>query len=117
MTEIALITLITGEDGPYLTELLLAKGYRVHGIKRSSHFDTQRIDHLYQHPHAEDCRLILHYADMTDWSSLVRVIQQTQPDGSTTWPRKITSPCPSRNRNTRPRRTGWARCACCRRSV
>ncbi len=77
----ALITGITGQDGAYLGELLLAKGYQVHGIKRrTSLFNTDRIDHLYQDPHTADPRFILHYGDMTDSSSLVRVIQQVQPD-------------------------------------
>ena len=81
MAKVALITGITGQDGAYLAEFLLAKGYVVHGIKRrTSLFNTQRIDHLYQDPHEKHRRLILHYGDMTDSSSLVRVIQQTQPD-------------------------------------
>jgi GDPmannose 4,6-dehydratase len=79
--KVALITGITGQDGAYLAEFLLAKGYVVHGIKRrTSLFNTQRIDHLYQDPHEKRRRFILHYGDMTDASSLVRVIQQTQPD-------------------------------------
>jgi GDPmannose 4,6-dehydratase len=77
---VALITGVTGQDGAYLAELLLAKGYEVHGIKRrSSLFNTARIDHLYQDPHERDRRLILHHGDMTDTSSLIRVIQMTQP--------------------------------------
>ena len=77
----ALITGITGQDGAYLAELLLEKGYVVHGVKRrSSLFNTGRIDHLYRDPHADDPRLFLHYGDMTDSSSLVRIIQQTRPD-------------------------------------
>ncbi|MCM2397197.1 GDP-mannose 4,6-dehydratase [Rhizobium sp. S95] len=77
----ALITGVTGQDGSYLAELLLEKGYKVHGIKRrSSLFNTDRIDHLYQDPHDQDRRLVLHYGDMTDSSSLVRIIQQVQPD-------------------------------------
>ncbi len=79
--KVALITGITGQDGAYLAEFLLEKGYVVHGIKRrSSLFNTQRIDHLYQDPHVEDRRLILHFGDMTDSSSLMRVIAQVQPD-------------------------------------
>lgn len=79
--KVALITGITGQDGAYLAEFLLAKGYIVHGIKRrSSLFNTDRIDHLYQDPHEPDRRLILHHGDMTDSSSLVRILQQTQPD-------------------------------------
>jgi GDPmannose 4,6-dehydratase len=77
----ALITGITGQDGSYLAELLLAKGYDVHGIKRrSSLFNTDRIDHLYQDPHENDVRLTLHHGDLTDSMSLIRVIQQVQPD-------------------------------------
>ncbi len=77
----ALVTGITGQDGAYLAEFLLNKGYRVHGIKRrSSLFNTGRIDHLYEAPHIEDRRLILHYGDMTDSSSLVRVMAEAQPD-------------------------------------
>ena len=79
--KVALITGITGQDGAYLAELLLGKGYIVHGIKRrSSLFNTDRIDHLYQDPHVDGRRLILHYGDMTDSSSLVRIMQQVQPD-------------------------------------
>jgi GDPmannose 4,6-dehydratase len=77
----ALITGITGQDGAYLTELLLAKDYIVHGVKRrTSLFNTARIDHLYQDPHSPDPRLILHYGDMTDSSSLYRIIAEAQPD-------------------------------------
>jgi GDPmannose 4,6-dehydratase len=77
----ALITGITGQDGAYLAELLLAKGYVVHGVKRrSSSFNTDRIDHLYQDPHVENQRLVLHYGDLTDSTNLIRIIQQVQPD-------------------------------------
>ncbi len=77
----ALVTGVTGQDGSYLAEFLLGKGYEVHGIKRrTSLFNTDRIDHLYQDPHEEDRRFILHHGDMTDSSSLVRIIQQVQPD-------------------------------------
>jgi GDPmannose 4,6-dehydratase len=77
----ALITGITGQDGSYLAEFLLAKGYQVHGIKRrTSLFNTARIDHLYQDPHVERQNLLLHYGDLTDTSSLIRVLQQVQPD-------------------------------------
>jgi GDPmannose 4,6-dehydratase len=81
MKKIALITGITGQDGAYLTEFLLEKGYEVHGIKRrASSFNTQRIDHLYQDPHQENRNLFLHYGDMTDSSNLIRIIQEVQPD-------------------------------------
>jgi GDPmannose 4,6-dehydratase len=79
--KIALITGITGQDGSYLAEFLLKKGYIVHGIKRrTSLFNTDRIDHLYQDPHVENRNLILHYGDMTDSMNLTRIIQETQPD-------------------------------------
>ena len=81
MTKTALITGITGQDGAYLAELLLEKGYVVHGIKRrASSINTQRIDHLYQDPHEPDPRLILHHGDLTDSLSLVRTLQQVEPD-------------------------------------
>jgi GDPmannose 4,6-dehydratase len=77
----ALISGITGQDGAYLAELLLAKGYEVHGIKRrASSFNTDRIDHLYQDPHDEHRRFFLHYGDLTDATNLIRIIQQVQPD-------------------------------------
>jgi len=80
MTKKALITGITGQDGAYLAQLLIDKGYEVHGIKRrSSSFNTERIDHLYSDPHAPDRRLILHYGDLTDATNLIRVIQAVQP--------------------------------------
>lgn len=81
MNKVALITGITGQDGAYLAEFLLRKGYIVHGIKRrSSMFNTDRIDHLYQDQHEEDVRFFLHYGDMTDSTNLIRIIQQVQPD-------------------------------------
>jgi len=81
MKKKALITGITGQDGAYLAEFLLKKGYEVHGIKRrTSLFNTDRIDHLYQDPHVSERNFILHYGDMTDSSSLIRIIQQVQPD-------------------------------------
>ncbi len=81
MTKTALITGITGQDGAYLAELLIAKGYSVHGIKRrSSLFNTDRIDHLYQDPHEKNLRLKLHYGDLTDSTNLIRIIQEVQPD-------------------------------------
>jgi GDPmannose 4,6-dehydratase len=77
----ALITGITGQDGAYLAELLLAKGYFVHGVKRrASSFNTSRIDHLYKDPHEKDVHLTLHYGDLTDSTNLIRIIQETQPD-------------------------------------
>jgi GDPmannose 4,6-dehydratase len=77
----ALITGITGQDGAYLAELLLDKGYEVHGIKRrSSLFNTQRVDHLYQDPHEKDVRFVLHYGDLTDATNLIRIVQEVRPD-------------------------------------
>ena len=79
--KVALITGVTGQDGAYLAELLLNKGYIVHGIKRrSSSFNTGRIEHLYQDPHVDNQKFILHYGDMTDATNLIRIVQQTQPD-------------------------------------
>ena len=79
--KVALITGVTGQDGAYLSELLLDKGYEVHGIeRRSSLFNTDRIDHLYQDPHVDHQRFKLHYGDLTDSTNLIRIIQQVQPD-------------------------------------
>ena len=81
MSKVALITGITGQDGAYLAEYLIKKGYVVHGIKRrSSMFNTDRIDHLYQDPHVENRNLILHYGDLTDSLNLTRIIGEIQPD-------------------------------------
>ncbi|CAN1507806.1 Gmd GDP-D-mannose dehydratase [Rhabdaerophilaceae bacterium] len=81
MTKTALITGITGQDGAYLAELLLAKGYIVHGVKRrSSSFNSSRIDAIYQDPHEKDVRFHLHYGDLTDSTNLIRIVQETQPD-------------------------------------
>jgi GDPmannose 4,6-dehydratase len=81
MSKTALITGVTGQDGAYLAEYLLKKGYKVHGIKRrSSLFNTERIDHLYQDPHVEQRNFILHYGDLTDSMNITRIIQECQPD-------------------------------------
>jgi len=81
MTKVALITGVTGQDGAYLAEFLLGKGYTVHGVKRrASLFNTDRIDHLYQDPHVGNKNFVLHYGDLTDSTNLIRIIQQTQPD-------------------------------------
>ncbi len=81
MTKTALITGVTGQDGAYLAELLLAKGYVVHGVKRrSSSFNTKRIDHLYRDPHEGETRFYLHHGDLTDATNLIRLVQETQPD-------------------------------------
>ena len=79
--KVALITGITGQDGSYLAEFLLEKGYVVHGIKRrSSLFNTQRVDHIYEDPQVENARFKLHYGDLSDTSNLIRIVQETQPD-------------------------------------
>ena len=79
--KIALITGITGQDGSYLAEFLLNKGYKVHGVKRrSSSFNTSRINHLYQDPHDKDPNFILHYGDLTDSTNIIRILQKVQPD-------------------------------------
>ncbi|MBY0227091.1 MAG: GDP-mannose 4,6-dehydratase [Hyphomicrobium sp.] len=81
MVKTALITGVTGQDGAYLTELLLGKGYVVHGIKRrSSSFNTARVDHLYVDPHESGARFFMHYGDLTDATNLIRIVQETQPD-------------------------------------
>jgi GDPmannose 4,6-dehydratase len=81
LSKTALITGVTGQDGAYLSEFLLGKGYNVHGVKRrASSFNTDRIDHLYQDPHEKDVRLKLHYGDLTDSTNLIRIIQEVQPD-------------------------------------
>jgi uncharacterized protein YbjT (DUF2867 family) len=81
MKKKALITGVTGQDGSYLAEFLLEKGYEVHGIKRrASLFNTQRVDHIYQDPHVDNQNFVLHYGDLTDSSNLTRILQQVQPD-------------------------------------
>jgi len=81
MTKKALITGVTGQDGSYLAEFLLAKGYEVHGIKRrASSFNTQRIDHIYEDPHSDHQQMVLHYGDLTDSSNLIRILKEVQPD-------------------------------------
>ena len=81
MNKVALITGITGQDGSYLAELLIEKGYDVHGmIRRSSSFNTQRINHLYQDPHSQDVKLTLHYGDLTDSSNILNIIRKVNPD-------------------------------------
>ena len=80
-SKVALITGITGQDGSYLAEFLIKKNYEVHGIKRrSSSFNTQRIDHIYQDPHLDNSKLVLHYGDLTDSTNLIRILQQIKPD-------------------------------------
>src|SRR6185312_3215565 len=77
----ALITGVTGPDGAYLAELLMHKGYTVHGVRRrSSSFNTGRVEHMYQDPHEADLRFVMHYGDMTDATNLIRIVQETKPD-------------------------------------
>ena len=79
--KVALITGVTGQDGSYLAELLLEKGYEVHGVKRrSSSFNTQRVDHIYEDPHVENPRFKLHFGDLTDSLNITKIIKDTQPD-------------------------------------
>ena len=79
--KVALITGVTGQDGAYLAEFLLAKGYIVHGVKRrSSSFNTGRVDHLYHDPHERDVTFFLHFGDVTDATNMIRIVQETQPD-------------------------------------
>ena len=81
MKKKALITGVTGQDGSYLAEYLLEKGYEVHGIKRrASLFNTQRVDHIYQDPHTDNQHFVLHYGDLTDSSNITRILQEVQPD-------------------------------------
>ncbi|EDH7617408.1 GDP-mannose 4,6-dehydratase, partial [Salmonella enterica subsp. enterica serovar Mississippi] len=81
MSKVALITGVTGQDGSYLAEFLLEKGYEVHGIKRrASSFNTERVDHIYQDPHSYNPKFHLHYGDLTDASNLTRILQEVQPD-------------------------------------
>ena len=109
--KIALITGVTGQDGAYLAELLLGQGYVVHGIKRrSSSFNSGRIDHLYQDPHGSGVKFFLHYGDMTDSTNLIRIIQEVQPADKATFGSR------SRRRNTPQMPMRLARCACSKRS-
>ena len=79
--KVEMITDVTGQDGSYLAEFLLEKGYEVHGVKRrSSSFNTQRVDHIYQDPHSKDISFKMHFGDMTDSTNLIRIIEETQPD-------------------------------------
>jgi hypothetical protein len=111
MAKVALITGVTGQDGAYLAELLLQKGYVVHGLRRrSSSFNSGRIEHLYRDLHSEDVRFFLHYGDLTDATNLIRLIQQIQPTRSTISQRE---PCLRELRD--PESTGSALFACSKR--
>lgn len=114
----ALITGITGQDGSYLAELLLDKGYEVHGLKRrASSFNTGRIDPIYEDRHNENVRLFLHYADLTDSSSLIRLVQEIQPDEIYNLGRKAMSGFHGNVPNLPRKRTLWEHCACWKQSV
>ena len=117
--KVALITGVTGQDGAYLAELLLEKGYIVHGIKRrSSSFNTGRIEDLYQDPHEKDPRFILHYGDMTDSTNLIRIVQETQPDEIYNLAAQSHVQVSLRDAGIhRQCRCASARCACSRRSA
>ena len=118
MTKTALITGITGQDGSYLAELLLDKGYEVHGlIRRASTFNTGRIDHLYQDPHASGVRLFLHYGDLTDGSRLVTLLEESSPTRCTTWPRSRMCVCASTSRSSPVTRPESGRPGCSKRSA
>ena len=105
----ALITGITGQDGSHLTEMLLDRGYEVHGIiRRASTFNTQRIDHLYKDPHDPEARMLLHYGDLTDGSQIARSSEASSPMRSTTSAPSPTLPSRSPSRSTRATSTDWA---------
>src|SRR6516225_8874934 len=111
--KVALITGVTGQDGAYLAELLLGKGYVVHGVKRrSSSFNSARIDHLYVDPHQPAVRFFLHYGDMTDATNLIRLVQQVQPTEIYNLAAQSHVNVSYETPNTRPIPTPWALCAC-----
>ena len=117
MTRRALITGITGQDGAYLAELLLAEGYEVHGLKRrASSFNTSRIDHLYQDPHEAGARLFLHYGDLGDATNLIRIVQEVQPHEIYNLAAQSHVKVSFDTPNTPPTPTAWGRCGCWRRS-
>ncbi len=118
MTKRALITGITGQDGSYLAEFLLEKGYEVHGIKRrASLFNTQRIDHIFEDPHTNQARLKLHYGDLTDSSNLTRILSEVRPDEVYNLGAQshvaVSFEAPEYTATSMP----WGRCGCWRRSA
>jgi len=118
MRKRARITGITGHDGAYLAELLLSKGYDVHGIKRrASSFNNHRIDHLYEDSHAAEVRLRLHYGDLTDATNVLRISSRGSRTRPTTWRRKAMCKCRSRHRSTRPMPMRSAYCVSSRASA
>jgi GDPmannose 4,6-dehydratase len=111
--KIALITGITGQDGSYLADFLLSKGYVVHGIKRrASSFNTSRVDHLYQDPHVDRRNFVLHYGDLSDTSNLVRIVQEIQPDEIYNLQHKVMLPSPLSPLNTLQMWMAWAHSGC-----
>ena len=109
----ALIVGATGQDGAYLAEFLLSKGYTVHGVKRrSSSFNTERIDHLIHDPHEQGTSFHLHHGDVTDATNIIRIVKETQPDEIHNLAAQAMSRSRSKRRNTRPTPTRWERCAC-----
>lgn len=118
MTKRALITGITGQDGSYLAELLLSKGYEVHGlIRRASTFNTARVDHLYVDPHDPKAKLFLHYGDLSDGARLVTLLAEIRPDEVYNPLRNHTFGSHSTNLSTRPTPLGWGQFAFSRRSA
>ena len=118
MAKRALITGVTGQDGSYLAEFLLEKGYEVHGIKRrASLFNTQRIDHIYEGPQEDHRRLTLHYGDLTDSSNLTRILSEVQPDEVYNLGAQSHVAVILKRQNTRLMLMPWARCACSKRSA
>src|SRR5262249_8083181 len=108
----ALIAGVNGPDGAYLSKFLLSKGYVVHGVKRrSSSFNTERIDHLIHDPHEQGVSFHMHYGDVTDATNIIRIVQETQPDEIYNLPRNRTCRCRSRRPNTRPMPMDLGRCA------
>ncbi len=118
MARKALITGVTGQDGSYLAEFLLKKGYEVHGIKRrASSFNTQRVDHIFQDPHEVQPRFFLHYGDLTDTSNLTRIMAEVRPDEVYNLGAQSHVAVSFERRNIPPMSTGWARCGFWRRSA
>ena len=112
---VAWITGVTGQDGAYLAEFLLNKGYVVHGLKRrSSSFNTGRVDHLYQDPHEQELGFTMHYGDMTDATNLIRIVQDTQPDEIYNLAAQAMSKSRSKRRNTRRMLMASVLCGCSR---
>lgn len=118
MSKVALITGVTGQDGSYLAEFLLEKGYEVHGIKRrASSFNTERVDHIYQDPHTCNPKFHLHYGDLSDTSNLTRILREVQPDEVYNLGAMSHVAVSLSHRNIPQTSMRWVRCACSRRSA